>query len=320
MKNVLWISWENHRRTDEICDFLSIKPCVIISSKTSKARYFYLIKETLKKIYKTKPSALIVQNPSIVLASIAVMLQPLFNYKLFVDAHNEAVQPYTHDNRIIRFAARLLMRYSKYTIVTNKYLAEIVNGCGGQAVILPDRVPTIGEIKPISLVRDTFNIILIATYAADEPIVEIIDAACALKDKVTLYVTGNFSKLEKSFIESLPSNIIFTGFLTNEDYWSYLKSADTVIDLSLKDNCLVCGAYEAVAVSTPLILSDSKASVEYFNKGALYTDNSMDDISSKFLLAIKNHAELMLEMKTFSEELSAIWQSRGDALIEKIEQ
>ena len=320
MNNVLWISWESHRRTDEICDFLSIKPCVIISSKTSKVRYFYLVKETLKKIYKTKPSTLIVQNPSIVLASIAVILQLFFKYRLFVDAHNEAVQPYTHNSGVVKFAARLLMRYSKYTIVTNKYLAKIVDNCGGQAVILPDRVPRVGTIKPISLAQDTFNIILIATYAADEPIVEIIDAACSLKDKVTLYVTGNFSKLEKSYIESLPSNIVFTGFLTNEDYWSYLKAADTVIDLSLKDNCLVCGAYEAVAVSTPLILSDSKASVEYFNKGTLYTDNSTDNIRSVFLLAIKNYASLMLEMETFSEELSAVWQSRGDALIEKIEQ
>jgi glycosyltransferase involved in cell wall biosynthesis len=320
MSNVIWISWENHRRTDEICDYLSIKPYVIVSSRSSLIRYFYLIKETIKTISRSKPSTLIVQNPSIVLAAIAVMLQYVFRYQLIVDAHNEAIQPYTHDKGIIRFVARLLMRYSKYTIVTNKYLAEIVEDSGGQAIILPDRVPRIGQIAPIQLALDSFNIILIATYAADEPITQIIGAACALEDKVTLYVTGNFSRLENSYTESLPSNIVFTGFLSNENYWSYLNSANAIIDLSLKDNCLVCGAYEAVAVSTPLILSNNKASMEYFNKGALFTDNSAEDIKRVFLLSIKEHVQLVNEVTVLKQELTVGWQDKANVLTQKVRQ
>lgn len=320
MNNVLWISWENHRRTDEICDYLSIKPHVIISSRASKARYFYLVKETIKKIYKVKPATLIVQNPSIVLTTIAVIFQPLLKYQLIVDAHNEAIEPYTHDNGVVKFIAKFLIRRSKYTIVTNKYLAKIVDENGGRSIVLPDRVPQVGMIESMQLAQDTFNIILIATYAADEPIVQIIDAACKLEKKMTLYVTGDFSRLEKSYIESVPSNIIFTGFLTNENYWSYLKSADAIIDLSLKDNCLVCGAYEAVAVATPVILSNSKASVEYFNKGALFTDNSSEDIYSVFLSLINKHADLEVEIEKLGEELSSCWQSKAEVLMQKIGQ
>ncbi len=310
MNNVIWISWEDHRRTNEICNYLSIKPYVIISSKKSITRYFYLINKTVTNIIRLKPSTLIVQNPSIVLATIAVIMQPLFKYQLIIDAHNEAIQPYMHNNWMIRYVAKLLMRRSKYTIVTNKYLARIVDGHGGRAIILPDRVPQVGEIESIQLAQNTFNIILIATYAADEPISQIIDAACALENKVTLYVTGNFSRLDKSYIEILPSNIVFTGFLTNDDYWSYLKSADAIIDLSLKDNCLVCGAYEGIAVGKPLILSSSKATIEYFNKGVVYTDNTTANIHDCYLKVIQDYEHLSEKISELNNEVTYEWKQQ----------
>ncbi len=310
MNSVIWISWEEHRRTSEICDYLSIKPYVIISSKKSIARYFYLIKETVKSIFRLKPLTLIVQNPSIVLATVAVIMRPVFKYQLIIDAHNEAIQPYTHNNWAIRCIAKLLMRIARYTIVTNKYLAKIVESNGGRAIVLPDRVPQVKNIELISLEDNTFNIILIATYAADEPIFEIINAACMLEGKVTLYVTGNFSRLDKSYIESLPTYIIFTGFLTNKDYWSYLKSADAIIDLSLKDNCLVCGAYEAVAVGKPMILSDSEATKEYFNKGVIYTDNTTIHIQNCFLKIIQDYNRLSEELSILNSEVAYEWEQK----------
>jgi glycosyltransferase involved in cell wall biosynthesis len=247
------------------------------------------------------------------------MMQPLFKYQLIVDAHNEAIQPYTHNNWVIRYVAQLLMRYSKYTIVTNKYLAKIVDGNGGKAIILPDRVPQIGEIEAIRLAQNTFNIILIATYAADEPISQIIDAACALENKITLYVTGNFSRLDKSYIESLPSNIVFTGFLTNKDYWSYLKSADAIIDLSLKDNCLVCGAYEGIAVGKPLILSNSEATKEYFNKGVVYTDNTTANIQDCYLRIMQNYESLSEEISILNSEVAHEWKQKVAKLCQILE-
>lgn len=317
MHKVLWISWENHRRTNEICDYLSINPYVILSSKKSLPRYFYLIKETIKKIYKDRPRTLLVQNPSIILTFVAVMLRPLFKYSLIVDAHNEAVQPYTHNHWLVRKAAEFLIKYAAYTIVTNNYLAKIIEKQGGRPIVLPDRVPQIFDVALTSLTEDKFNVVLIATYAADEPITQVIDAASALEN-ITLYVTGNNKRLDKAYINSLPSNIIFTGFLSDENYWAYLKSADVIIDLSLKDNCLVCGAYEAVAVATPLILSNNKASVEYFNKGTLFTDNTTDDICSILLLAKERRAQLKGEMEGFGYELSLAWKDMAEVLINKI--
>lgn len=316
MSNLVWISWEKHRRTEEICDYLSIAPIVIVTEKKSFARYIYLVKETIIKINRFKPSTLIVQNPSIVLTLLAVMLKPLFKYQLIVDAHNEAIQPFTHNYWIIRVISNFLIKFSNYTIVTNMYLAKIVECNEGQAVILPDRLPKIGKLENIDINKYTFNIILIATYAADEPIKEIIEAACELENEITLYVTGNNSKLDKEFKKQLPDNIVFTGFLSNKSYWSYLKSANAIIDLSLKDNCLVCGAYEGIAVEKPLILSGSQATKDYFSKGVVYTDNSKEDIKKCYISMIKNYNHLCQEILELKNVIQNEWIEKANRLKE----
>ena len=78
----------------------------------------------------------------------------------------------------------------------------------------------------------------------------------------------------------MPRNVRFTGFLAEQDYWDLLRGADGIIDLTLKPNCLVCGAYEALAVGRPMLLSDNAASMELFGDGATYTDNTPQGIRS----------------------------------------
>jgi len=316
MSGLKWISWESHRRTDGICDYFSIKPHVVKCEAKSIRRYLCLIYKTLKILRERDTRVLIVQNPSIILTTFSLFVRIFYKYKLIVDAHNEAVQPYVHDNFLVRFVSAKLMKYADLTIVTNSYLAEVVSANGGEPFILPDKIPVVGESSAISLSTNTLNIVFIATYAADEPIAEVIDAAGKLQEKITLYVTGDFTKLAESYRKQLPSNIIFTGYLSNEDYWGYLKAADAVVDLTSMDNCLVCGAYETVAVAKPLILSKNKASIEYFNQGVLFTDNTLEDMHRVFLSLIEEHTKLVREIEKLGKKLPVDWQKKADTLME----
>ncbi len=323
MRPLKWISWESHRRTDGICDYLAISPDVQLCDGGVVGRYLCRIRKTFGLIRNGETRVLIVQNPSIVLATYAVFLRFLYRYKLIVDAHNEAIQPYVHDNAIVRFVSRQLMKRADLTIVTNGFLANIVEDCGGTPFVLPDRIPQVAprdESNGVVLNEGTFNLVLIATYAADEPVREVIEAARHLQGAITLYVTGNEKKLDAEYRDSLPDNIVFTGFLSNEDYWGYLRAADAIIDLTSMDNCLVCGAYEAVAVETPLILSNNKASMAYFSKGTLFSDNSTEDIGKLLAALPGKHAQLCDDMKTLRRELTASWQNRADELLKIIQQ
>ena len=78
------------------------------------------------------------------------------------------------------------------------------------------------------------------------------------------------------------------------------------------------GVREAVAVAKPLILSNNKASTEYFNKGVLFTDNTLEDMHRVFLLVIEEHANLVGEMEKLGEELPLIWKNKADMLMQKI--
>ena len=53
-----------------------------------------------------------------------------------------------------------------------------------------------GCLNPVDLAQDAFSIIVIATYAVDEPILSIIDAAGMLQGRVILYVTGDYTRLD----------------------------------------------------------------------------------------------------------------------------
>ncbi len=316
MSGLKWISWENHQRTEGICDYLCISPVVIICRGGNFKKYFCQLYRTLQELRKEDVHVLIVQNPSLVLTAFSLFFKLVFHYKLVVDAHNEAVQPYLHNGFLIRFVSGRLLKYADITIVTNKYLADIVKAKGGTPLVLPDRIPNKKKVAPLRLSIKTVNVVLIATYAADEPVVEVINAARKLGESVTLYITGNYSKLDKSYIDRLPVNIKFTGYLSSEDYWSLLSSVSAIIDLTSMDNCLVCGAYEGLSVGKPMMLSNNKATVDYFSKGVVYTDNTAEDIHRAFMCLVDNHAAYKDDVMILANELNKKWYKMANDLKE----
>ena len=74
------------------------------------------------------------------------------------------------------------------------------------------------------------------------------------------------------------------------DYWRLLTEASLIIDLTDMDNCLVCGAYEAISIEKPLILSKNNASVQTFNKNAVHVENTSESIKIAILDVIGNYS------------------------------
>ena len=278
MNNVIFLSWQKHQRTQSFCEKLVIPLYEIISTKSGISRYIDCFFATKHTLGKTKPKTLIIQNPSIVLALTAILLRPFYGYILFVDAHNEAIHPFILNNWLIKYVAKIIIRKSDLTIVTNKALAETVNEYGGAAFILPDLLPN-NEPRAI-LTRKTNEptvITLISTYAPDEPYREVFTAMKLLDNGYQLCVTGKIPHhIEQS---ALPPNIKLLGYLSHSDYWDQLYKSHIIIDLSAMENCLVCGAYEAMSIEKPLILSRNSASLELFGDFAIHTTNDAHGIA-----------------------------------------
>jgi glycosyltransferase involved in cell wall biosynthesis len=199
------------------------------------------------------------------------------------------------------------------TIVTNKYLAAMVKESRGNPFILEDKIPAF--IKPIQIpLKGKINIASICTFQIDEPYNEVIKSAFLLNSEIYIYITGRYHEKELNMIKNIPNNIVFTGFLNDEDYKNLLFSCDLVMDLTLMENCLVCGAYEAISLEKPLILSDTVALREYFSSGAVFTKNNAGEIAKAIKLALNNYNRLQNEVSELKEELLSDWQIKINKL------
>jgi hypothetical protein len=304
--SVLALTWMDQRRTQELCAGLNLELVVLKTTRRGLLRYLVLGSRTVALLARRRVRVLLVQNPSLVLAALAVLLRSLLGYHLIVDAHNEAVDPYINQQRWIRTLSRWVIRKSDLTIVSNRHLADIVEGCGGHPFTLPDPVP----VPPPgvgSALAGAFNVVLIATHARDEPVAQIFEAVRGTD--IQLYVTGNPSRLAPALAANVPANVRLTGFLPDAEYWALLRSADGIVDLTLMADCLVSGAYEALAVGTPMLLSNNRASIELFGEAATFTDNTAPDIrrALETLRARRDNLRLAAELKR--RELGERWSA-----------
>ncbi len=110
MREPLFLTWFSHRRTTALCERLGLPLVELVSPSKGAKRYLALAWRTFWLLARRRPSVLLVQNPSLVLALWALILRPIFRYRLVQDAHNEAVEPYLHTSRTIVSITHRLLR------------------------------------------------------------------------------------------------------------------------------------------------------------------------------------------------------------------
>lgn len=309
----IWITWEKQRRNKGISSSLGWHLYEITFNDLRIKRYVRSIKETISIINKEKPEIIVVQNPSIILALLAISLKYFFKYKIVVDAHNSGLFPITSWLQII---ANKIQAWADLTIVTNDQLKKVVESHKGKAIVLPDCLPVISATGGYSF-EGRANIVFICTFSVDEPYQEVLQAAVMIPQDVMIYITGKYhGKVDPS---TVPLNIRLLGFVPDEEYLSLLSSADVIMDLTLWEGCLVCGAYEAVSLSRPLILSDTRALREYFSKGCVYVKPTASSISAGIMKALDDRQRLIEEMKVLKACLHDRWNDRFAVFMQSLE-
>lgn len=309
----IWITWEKHRRTRELCKAFKLNLFEKNIQLNRLIKHPYLLIWTFFTILHRKPKGIIVQNPSVILALWAIALKRLFGYTLVVDSHNAGLIPSLKLNWL-KFVYKFIQRNAEITIITNQNLAEIVKKNGGYPFVLEDKLPTFPDVRKTKL-KGKHNIVCISTFAEDEPYREVINAAKLLNKDCFVYMTGNYKKMLSDVIKPIPSNLIFTGFLSDEEYLALLNSADVILDLTNREDCLVCGAYEAVALEKPMILSDTLALRSYFSKGAVYAKNDSESIKKAISSILPEVEKLSIEIKELKYQLDEKWIAKKEELI-----
>lgn len=310
----LAVAWFGHRRLESITARLGI-PCHVLKSRRHRVlRYCVLAARTLRLVARERPRFLLVQNPSIASAILCALLRRVFGFVLVIDAHNEAVVPYNHPGPVVRRLAAWLLRTADVTIVTNGALARIVAEAGGRPFELYDPIPVPPDGAATVPVVPR-RVAVISTYAADEPLQEIIAAARLLQGAdVEIRITGRPSQAFLARAGDVPANVVLTGFLVEAEYWALLASAAIVVDLTRMPSCLVCGAYEALALGRPMLLTDDEAGRALFGEAALFTDNVPESIAAQIVALIERQAEFEPAARRLAARLSSEWEQRAQRL------
>ncbi len=326
-KRAIWVSWENQRRSIELAKSFDI-PIYIISPYIlpSNFRIFRYVENTIKTIFllfRKRPEILFVQNPSMMLALIATLLKKVFNYVLVIDRHSNFKLDKMNESsmlwKLFHYISAYTIKNSDLTIVTNLFLSKLVQEWGGTGYVLEDKIPDF-KLATVKSLKGKSNVVFVSTFSPDEPTREVIQAARLIKPDCFIYITGKLNKYYKMEKESpeMPKNVVFTGFLSEEDYQSLLLSSDVVLVLTKNEHTLTCGTYEGISLEKCLVISDTEALHSYFNRGMIYVKPTPESIAEGIKSGLEQQTLLEKEVHSLKKELVQKWQDDFSNLIHTI--
>jgi glycosyltransferase involved in cell wall biosynthesis len=270
---------------------------------------------TLLVLFKERPHAVHVQTPPFVAGLVVYLYCRLSGAKFVLHYHSAAFA------RIWDWAKPLqgyIARRATTNIVTNNHWAGIVNSWGGHTLVMVDPYLDLPESEPFH-VEPSFNVAFVSTFAEDEPLETVLQAA-ELLPEVHFYITGDKRKKTARFFENAPPNVTFTGFLDpDKQYPGLLRAVDAVMVLTTRNYTLQLGGCEATAVGKPLITSDWPYLREVFPKGTVYVTDTAESIKGGILQLMQDYDRLSEEIIVLRREGQQDWNFRLSQLNELIE-
>lgn len=273
-------------------------------------RYIVQALKTWKVLSAERPEIVFVQNPPIPCVLVACLHRWVHGTRFVIDSHTAAFLS-TNWSRFL-WLHRLLSRKALATIVHNAAQERIVRNWNCPYCVLADPVDGYPDGQPYAL-GGQFNVAVICVFGEDEPL-EIVFEAARRSPQTEFHITGDFRLAKAGRLRDIPANCRLTGFLPYERYLGLLRSVDVVLDLTTRDDTLLCGAFEAVSLGKALIVSDWPILRQYFSEGTVHVPNTADGICRGIEQVRRGRSELELAIRNLRDRLSATWQERFSEL------
>ncbi|HEY0756465.1 MAG TPA: glycosyltransferase [Ktedonobacteraceae bacterium] len=248
-------------------------------------RYLMQAWKTWKLLQREQPDLVMVQSPPIIAPLAVVLWCKLWSRSkttgkrvpYILDCHPGTF----HDPswRWALFILRFLARGAVVTLLCNEGGQAVVERWKVRNIFLPDGLPSFDPAATdIVGTEGKQRVAAICTFASVEPMLETFEAA-RLLPAVTFYVTGDIKRASASLLAQKPDNVVLTGFLRGKTYVGLLKNVDGIAILTKQSHDLSCGAYEALALAQPAVISDWPGSRRCFKRGFVYVDNTPQAIA-----------------------------------------
>lgn len=319
-RKIICIAWINHdERTAQIAKHLGADAYFVQwgPRKWYLAPLRYIVQGALtwSILRKARPDIVFIQLPPIFLALVVTFHKLLYGTDYLIDSHSGSFV--TRIGRLTQGWHRFFSRHALLTLVHNTDILNKTANWGAPVLrlgYLPGQYPA-GNPYPLS---SDLNVVFTCTFASDEPVAQVIEAARQLPDS-HIYITGNYRRAPHH-LEGAPQNVTFTGYLAFEDFIGLLRGADVIMDLTTRKDTLLLGGFEAVSLEKPLITSDSRTLREYFSTGTVYVDNSPQGIADGIRQARAELQTLQHDVKVLKDSLMADWEKNYQELTQVIMQ
>ena len=317
----LYIVWYSHaRRAETLSKELHAQLVFIYEARLKgfwlKAlRYVIQGWKTWELLERERPAFVIVQSPP-TLAPLAVALWCTLRGKkrtsYLIDAHPGNF--YHRDWRWALPLLRLLARGAIVSLLCNEEAQRTLLKWNANYIFLPDGLPDLSFTSGTVGSEGDARIAVISTFADDEPIAELFEAA-RLTQRVTFYLTGNPARAPKELLAHKPENVISTGFLRGSVYNGLLHNVDGIMILSKLPTTLSCGAFEALSVAKPTIVSDLPEQRQWFSSGFILVENTPEDIARGVELLLSDRVGFTRKSELLREEYAAARQPKLHKLV-----
>jgi len=272
---------------------------------------------TWQILFQQRPRFVYITNPPVFAVLCVFLYCRVMGARYIMDTHPPAL--YSRKWRWTVPLQRLMIRFAYVNIIDQERYATLFESWGGRAVIL-ERPPRDIQFSTLEHIAKpgAFSVSVVNTFAADEPLDPILDAARQLP-QVHFYIMGDTAMAKPGVIQNAPPNVTFTGYLRGKDYWNRLYSSQAVMVLTTYPYSLLGGAQDGVLLHKPLILSRQPVLTDFFRKGAVFVENTAAGIVKGVQEAQAQESQLIQESCELQEEQSQRWETNFQRLLELIQ-
>ncbi len=224
-------------------------------------------------LVRRRPRAAIVIAPPFLAPLVAWPFLAVLRAPFAIDVHSGALL-----DRRWRWSVGILARVARHSVgavVTLRSLQAALAERGVTSFVVPDPLPDLGGAGGAPVVASSGDptVVAICGWAPDEPLAALVAAAAGRPWHLVL--TGS-PRVELD----RPPNVELAGFLAEDDYVTRLRTADAIVVLTTREDTLLSGAWEALAVGRPLVLSGTTALRETFGDGPAYVGDDAASIAA----------------------------------------
>lgn len=315
----LFLAWSpkaRAQRTRRIAALLGMEVyCVhfLAVERPLVAPFRYLIQAvvTWRLLWRKHPRVVLVQNPPITAVLVVALYTHLVGARYIIDSHTGALlSPRWQWSQGLH---RWLSRRALATVVTNAFLRDLLlqgKGMAAIRVLILEDPPAewCGRTLDSPPVPGARQVVIPSTYSSDEPIEALLATARRLPD-ISFAITGDLRRLPAAVRATCPANVRLTGWLSETDYITLLRSANVVVCLTTEDHTLLCGAWEALYAGQPLVTSEWPFLRQAIPQGAIFTPATSESIAEAIQLAINDESQLREAMRALALSKRQAWET-----------